>query len=228
MRNKKMLMPPMDLTGMQIGYWYVNGPAPPRQDNSGRFIKMWFCTCKCGTQRNVRDAEIRRGSSTSCGCYNREICSTHHETNTRLYEIWHGMKQRCNNPNSKDARNYYNRGISICREWSESFEVFRDWALLNGYRDDLSIDRIDVNGDYSPDNCKWSTAKEQCRNTRFNHLLTFNGKTQPIASWADETGIDYYTLAKRIEKGWTAERALTQPVEHSKNKYKKEVQSYVV
>ena len=156
-----MLMPPMDLTGMQIGYWYVNGPAPPRQDNRGRFIKMWFCTCKCGTQRNVRDAEIRRGSSTSCGCYNREICSTHHETNTRLYEIWHGMKQRCNNPNSKDALNYYNRGISICREWSESFEVFRDWALLNGYRDDLSIDRMNVNGDYSPDNCKWSTAKEQ-------------------------------------------------------------------
>lgn len=217
---RRMLIPSMDLTGMQIGYWLINGPAPPMYDKRGRTIKMWDCTCRCGTRKDVRDAEIRRGESSSCGCYNREISSTHHSSRTRLYEIWHGMKQRCNNPRSKDAHNYSERGIAICQEWNDSFESFRDWAISNGYQDGLSIDRIDVNGNYCPENCRWSTASEQCRNTRVNHLLTFNGKTQPIASWADETGIDYYTLSKRIEKGWSVDRALTQPVDHRKNKYK--------
>lgn len=217
-RNKRMLMPRMDLTGMQIGYWHINGPAPPKHDKCGRVITMWDCTCKCGVRKDVRDAEIRRGNSVSCGCFNREISSTHHETKTRLYEIWHGMKQRCNNPRNKDAHNYIDRGITVCQEWCDSFEAFRDWALVNGYRDDLSIDRINVNGNYCPENCRWSTAKEQGRNTRYNHLLTFNGKTQPIASWADEIGMDYYTLAKRIEYGWPAERALSEPINRHENK----------
>ena len=130
------------------------------------------------------------------------------------------MKQRCNNPNSKDAHNYSDRGIKVCDDWNKSYEVFRDWAFANGYADNLSIDRIDVNGDYCPSNCRWATQSQQARNTRFNHLLEFNGKCQTIADWAEEIGMDYYTLAKRIEKNWTVERALTQPVDHRKNKYK--------
>ncbi len=218
--KRRTTIPPIDLTGMTIGYWYIKGPAPPLRDKENRIIKRWYARCRCGTEKIVRDSELRRGGSLSCGCYNREISSTHHETKTRLYEIWHGLKQRCNNPNSKDAKNYSSRGITVCDEWNNSYEAFRDWAVFNGYHDGLSIDRIDVNGDYCPENCRWATAKEQCRNTRVNHLLTYNGETKTIAEWAEITGIDYYTLAKRVEQGWSDERAITQPVDHRKNKYK--------
>lgn len=211
-RCKRIIIPRMDLTGMQIGYWHINGPAPPLFDSRGHTITMWDCTCKCGTRKIVRDIEIRRGCSTSCGCYNREISTTHYETGTRLYEIWHGMKQRCNNPNNKDAHNYCDRGIEVCTDWNNNYELFRDWAIDNGYSDDLTLDRIDVNGNYCPENCRWATAIQQGRNTRVNHLLSYNGKTQTIADWADEVGMNYYTLAKRIAQGWTVERAITQPV----------------
>ena len=219
--GKRVVIPPMDLTGMTIGYWYVNGPAPPRIDGRGcPSIRMWDCVCKCGNHKEVRDIELRRNGSLSCGCYNIEVSSTHHASDSRLYEIWHGMKQRCNNPSGKDAKKYHDRGIRVCDEWNDSFESFQSWALQNGYAPDLSLDRIDVNGNYCPSNCRWATMSQQARNTRFNHFLEFNGKRQTIADWADETGIDYYTLAKRIEIGWTTERALTQPVDHSKNKNK--------
>jgi len=218
------VIPPMDLTGKTVGYWYVKGPAPPRYDNKGRpSIKMWDCVCRCGVERQVRDSELRRLGSTSCGCFNREISSTHHATKTRLYEIWHGLKQRCNNPKSKDAHNYGARGIKVCDEWNENFEAFRDWANNNGYLDSLTLDRIDVNGPYSPDNCKWSTIKEQSRNTRVNHLLRFNGEDKTIAEWAEITGIKYYTLANRIYNGWSVERALTQPVQQKKYRNKGEI-----
>lgn len=218
--GRMMVIPPMDLTGRSVGYWHIQGPAPPRYDRRGSAIKMWHCVCRCGTEKDVRDSEIRRNGSLSCGCYNREVSSTHHSSKTHLYEIWHGMRQRCNNPESKDAANYYNRNIRVCDEWNNNFESFQQWALANGYSDDLTIDRIDVNGNYSPDNCRWATPSQQARNTRFNHFLEFNGKRQTIADWADELGMDYYTLAKRVEKQWPVERALTQPVDHRKNKYK--------
>lgn len=222
--RQKTVIPPMDLTGMTIGYWNVKGPAPPRIDYRGNFsIKMWHCVCRCGVEREVRDAELRRFGSTSCGCFNIEISSTHRGTHTRLHEIWHGMKQRCNNPRSKDAHNYSERGIYVCDEWNESFESFRDWANANGYADNLTLDRIDVNGPYSPENCRWATVKEQSRNTRVNHLLRFNGSEKTMAEWSDITGIPYFTLANRIYHGWTVERALTQPVDHKKNKYKGEM-----
>ena len=217
-KRSRTVIPPMDLTGMTIGYWYVKGPAPPRLDYLGYpTVKMWNCVCRCGTERDVRDAELRRHGSLSCGCYNVEVSTTHHKTGTRLYEIWHGMKQRCNNPDNKDAHNYCGRGIRVCDEWNNDFVAFETWALNNGYADNLSLDRIDVNGDYCPTNCRWATQSQQARNTRFNHFLEFGGKRQTIADWADETGIDYYTLAKRIEVGWPVERALTEPVNHLKN-----------
>ena len=221
--GKRVIIPPTDLTGKTIGYWYVNGPAPPRTDSRGHpSIKMWNCTCKCGVRKEVRDIELRRNGSLSCGCFNVEVSSTHHASDSRLYEIWHGMKQRCNNPVSKDAAKYHDRGIRVCNEWNNSFEDFQRWALQNGYSETLTLDRIDVNGNYCPSNCRWATQSQQARNTRFNHFLEFNGKRQTIADWADEIGFDYYTLAKRIEKGWTTERALTQPVDRNKNKYKGE------
>ena len=133
----------------------------------------------------------------------------HGETGTRLYWTWHGMKARCFNPRESHFTDYGGRGITVCAEWL-SFEGFRDWALANGYADNLTIDRIDVNGNYEPNNCRWATTVEQANNTRRNHKITFNGKTQNIKQWADELGINYYTLHSRITKSkWDVEKALS-------------------
>lgn len=221
-KDRKVLFPPMDLTGMVLGYWTINGPAPPIYDSRHRTINRWYCTCRCGNEKIVRDVELRRGGSLSCGCYNREVSSTHHESKTRLYEIWHGMKQRCNNLQSKDFCNYGGRGIKVFDGWNNSFDEFHDWALCNGYSDGLSLDRINVNGNYCPENCRWASVKQQARNTRKNHLIKFEGQTKPMVEWAEEYNIDYYTLAARIYAGWPVKKALTHPIDMKKSNKKKE------
>lgn len=121
------------------------------------------------------------------------------------------MKQRCNNVNNKSYKNYGDKGIKVCDEWYD-FKTFFDWALSNGYDNDLTIDRIDSTKNYCPENCRWSDRKTQNNNTSRNHLLTYNGKTQSIALWADEVNLPYSTLKTRIDKhGWDVERALLTP-----------------
>lgn len=130
----------------------------------------------------------------------------------RLYRIWLHMKGRCRNPNHPAYHNYGGRGISVCEEWKE-FENFRNWAMSNGYSDNLTIERINNNGDYHPRNCKWATRKEQANNSRWNHNITFQGQTKTMAEWAREVGINYQTLADRINKqGLEPEEALTKPI----------------
>ena len=138
---------------------------------------------------------------------------------SRLGNIYHNMKMRCYNCSSKDYKNYGARGITICKEWlnsekskegnsSKGFIAFRDWALSNGYADNLTIDRIDVNRGYSPINCCWVSRKEQQNNTRRNHLVEYRGKIQTIAQWCSELGLDYHKTAVRITRlNWSAERA---------------------
>ena len=126
---------------------------------------MWRCRCDCGNYCTVMSTRLASGHTKSCGCYNSEHTietnTTHGGRHTRLYSIWASMKTRCLNPNSKTYHYYGGRGISICDEWKDNFSAFRDWALSNGYRDDLTLDRIDSDKDYSPENCKWSTWHEQ-------------------------------------------------------------------
>ena len=120
------------------------------------------------------------------------------------------MKTRCTNPNHEAYHNYGGRGISICDEWMNDFQAFYDWAMANGYSDDLSIDRIDNDGNYCPENCRWATDKEQCNNQRSNHLITYNGKTQTIKQWAADLGIKRVTLQARLTRyHWDVEKALT-------------------
>lgn len=138
---------------------------------------------------------------------------THGLTKTRLYTTWGGMKARCNDKNDKD---YGGRGIKVCDEWQE-FEPFYQWALNNGYQDNLTIDRIDVNGDYEPNNCRWATKKEQGRNTRFNRYLTYKGETKTMSEWCEIYNIKQNTASTRIRLGWDLDRVFHEPIDLSKS-----------
>lgn len=124
---------------------------------------------------------------------------THNKSKTRLYHIWHGMKRRCLNPQHNHYKYYGGRGISIHEDWLD-FEVFEQWALANGYAEDLSIDRIDNNGNYCPENCRWATRKEQMNNTSFNKMITYNGVTKSITDWSIETGLSKNLIWERIRR----------------------------
>lgn len=134
----------------------------------------------------------------------------------RLYVTWTNMKQRCYNASRNDYQQYGARGITVCDEWRDNYCDFEEWAMGNGYRDDLTLDRKDTNGPYSPENCKWSTVREQANNRRTNRMLTLGDETMTIAQWAEEIGMGSNTLWRRINNGWSVERALTEPVHHEK------------
>ena len=139
--------------------------------------------------------------------------TTHGKRNTRLYNIWTCVKQRCNNPNHTYYHNYGGRGIKMCKSWSEDFMQFYNWSMSNGYNDTLSLDRIDNDLGYEPSNCKWSTRKEQNNNSRNCHYITFRGKTQSIQAWADEVNLPMKTLSARLLRSkWSVEKALTTPI----------------
>ena len=139
--------------------------------------------------------------------------------NPRLYNIWEKMKTRCYNQNSEKFKCYGGRGITICVEWKNNFYAFREWAIANGYREDLTIDRIDVNGNYEPTNCRWATIKEQQNNRRNNKIISYNGKTLNVSQWAELYNIRASTLYCRIyQRGWDFEKAINTPVRHKKKK----------
>lgn len=127
--------------------------------------------------------------------------------NHRLYHIWYDVHRRCEDVRRSDYERYGGRGISVCPEWS-SYRPFREWALANGYKPGLSLDRRDNDGNYSPDNCRWATAKQQNNNKRSNHIIELNGQRHTMAEWAEITGIKYTTIRKRAREGWPAERIL--------------------
>lgn len=128
---------------------------------------------------------------------------------SRLYSSWKHMKERCCSPTCKDYPRYGGRGITVCDAWKKDFLAFKEWAVANGYDPHLTIDRIDVNGNYEPSNCRWATKAEQSRNRRYAHALTYNGETKRLAEWARETGLNESTIYMRIKAyGWSVEKAL--------------------
>lgn len=136
----------------------------------------------------------------------------HRKRNTRLYGIWLQIKNRCFNSNTGRYKDYGGRGITICDEWKNNFQTFYEWAMSHGYSDELTIDRIDNNGDYEPSNCRWVTVKIQNRNARSNHLITYKGETHCIADWVDITGISRACISNRLKYGWSVERTLETPI----------------
>lgn len=136
----------------------------------------------------------------------------------RLFSVWNGMKQRCFNSNWYAYKDYGGRGISVTDEWKDDFLCFYHWAMNNGYRQGLTLDRIDNSKGYSPDNCRWVTIKEQSNNRRSNRNITYKGQTKTLAQWSEELGMNFFTLRDRLNNGWSIEKAFTQPVRRKKNK----------
>jgi len=178
---------------------------------------FYLCKCDCGNEKIIARNDLRFGNVNSCGCLKSELsiqrATTHGLGKHRLYKIYHNMLNRCNNSNVKCYNNYGGRGIKVCNEWQENFLNFYNWAVNNGYDDSLSIDRINVNGNYEPSNCQWVTLKKQASNKRNNHLLEYNGKTLTLAEWSRITGIQAATIRRRVNNlKWSAKKALTTKV----------------
>ena len=201
-----------DITGMRFGKLTVISKS--HKDNFDKW--HWLCRCDCGNVTTVEGNRLRSGKTKSCGCLQRQHRKTgfhkkHGMTDSRLYVIWSNMKARCENPNSTSWKNYGGRGISVCSEW-KAFIPFRDWAVSSGYSHELSIERIDVNGNYCPENCKWITKGEQYLNRTDSHKITAFGISRTIKEWADETGVPYDTIERRINAyHWSPEDAVTTP-----------------
>jgi hypothetical protein len=199
------------LVGEKFGRWLVLEQAEKGKHGETQY----FCRCDCGNERIIRRTSLTTGNSKSCGCLSREVLTKintkHGDTGKRLYRIWAGIIQRCRNDRERyEWEKYGGRGIAVCDEWLK-YESFKEWALSNGYCDGLTIDRIDNDGDYSPDNCRWATVYEQNNNKRTSRTLTFNGETKTIREFADKYNLVYSCLYARIKKGWSTEKALLTP-----------------
>ena len=200
----------IDLTGQRFGRLTVI----KRSGNKGK-DSAWLCVCACGNEHIVSTTNLKNGHSTSCGCLKREYVRNksliHGQSNTHIYYIWATMIQRCTNPKCKPYEHYGARGITVCEEWRD-FNNFYKWSISSGYQDGLSIERIDVDGNYSPQNCEWICRGDQQRNKRNNHLITYDGKTQTVSQWAEERKMPYWRLYARLTKShWSIEKALTTP-----------------
>lgn len=205
----------IDLTGQRFGRLVVKNRGKTIKRASGGTILYWLCECDCGNKVEAVGGDLKSNKTLSCGCYQRKRSKEYHTTHgmchTRIHDIWLGMKKRCDNSNFSAYHRYGGRGIKVCDEW-QAFEPFYEWAMGNGYSNELTIDRIDVNGNYEPSNCRWATIEEQANNTSRNRYLTFNGETHTIAEWAKILGISYGTLSSRIKRGWTITDAVERPL----------------
>ena len=196
-----------EIIGKKFGRWTVIG-----NYRKIGYRKEYLCKCSCEKQtvKYVNYQCLKRGQSQSCGCLavelTRQRMTTHGGSHSRLFGIWCDMKVRCNNPNDKCYDRYGGRGIKVCDEWQKDFKSFRDWSYSNGYKDNLkwtecSLDRIDNNKGYSPDNCRWVDSYVQGNNKRNNIIIELNGEKKTAAEWGRELGIRPATIRARYRRG---------------------------
>ena len=181
--------------------------------------RLWLCKCDCGKEKIVPTRYLTSGDTKSCGCYRRECelrnlskfwgkPKTHGLSKTRIYQIWADMKDRCNNKNSQFYKNYGKRGIKVCEDWSTNFMNFYNWAINNGYTSRLTIDRIDVNGNYEPNNCRWATRKIQANNTRVTRKIIIYGEKKSAYEFEKQYGIKAHVLIDRYDKGYRDDKLI--------------------
>lgn len=197
-----------DITGKKFNY--LTPIKPVYKDSIGH--THWLCKCDCGNEIIVDKAHITSGHTKSCGCFSIKVHSTHSSSKSRLYKIWIGMRNRC----KRKVQNYGKKGIKVCPEWDRNFVAFQNWALNNGYADDLSIDRINNDGDYCPENCRWATSKEQVQNRDVTIFVVIDGVKDTLANWCEKKQIAYPTVLYRAKvRGWSLEKAILEPVKHN-------------
>lgn len=180
---------------------------------------MVKCKCECGTVKKVRKSSLR-GTTRSCGCLNKELVSKRFRTmkadHPKLYGVYRTMINRCYRTNATSFEIYGGRGIRVDDVWLKSFENFCTWALHNGYKKGLTLDRINVNKNYGPDNCRFVDRKTQGRNRRCTKLLTLNGETLPLTEWAEKAGIKASLIHNRLRKGWPEDKLLMKPLPYGR------------
>ena len=188
-----------DLTGKKFGRLEVIGVDP----DCGRKT-YYYCRCECGNTKRVRGDSLMNGAIKSCGCLKREQDAinltanhSHNANRKRLYDIWYGMKRRCYDPKDKRYECYGGRGVTVCDEWKNDFACFLDWAMSSGYDDNLTIDRINNDGNYSPENCRWADVKTQARNRRSNVCITIGNSKRTLMEWCEIFNVDYKTVHAR-------------------------------
>lgn len=172
-----------------------------RAENSKAGQARWFCVCDCGNTNIVKGQDLRNGKVRSCGCYKIEQQTKHGFYNEPLYRVWTSMKNRCNSSTNQWYSAYGGKGVSVYQEWQEDFLVFRDWAIKNGYKKGLTLDRIDVNGNYEPNNCRWITIQEQQYNKTTNVYIEINGVSKTLTEWCKKYKTPLSTAKGRIKRG---------------------------
>ena len=166
----------------------------------------WLCKCECGNETISTTSYLRSGHKTSCGCLRSRRNYSHGLSHSPLWNVHGNMKRRCNDPKNKSYKNYGGRGITYCEKW-ETFDGFLE-DMSDGYKEGLTLDRIDVNGNYNKENCRWADKKTQANNTTANHYITYNGETLTVSEMADKYGIDYELFRHRLKKGWTIDESM--------------------
>lgn len=206
-----------NLTGKVFGNLTVIKEGENKKYPNGQETTTWICKCSCGKIVNVETKSLISGNTKSCGCFRKEFLkekmTTHGKCGERIYTIWENMLRRCDYKKHISYKNYGARGIKVCDEWSEDhgFDNFYQWAIKNGYSEELTIDRIDVNGNYEPSNCRWITNAEQQNNRRNNKLIEYRGEIRTLAEWCKELSIGYSKTQLRLSRGWSVEDAFEKP-----------------
>lgn len=201
-----------DLTGARFGRWTVL-----RRSSGGKHGPDWMCKCDCGTVRSVGAGRLKNGTSASCGCYNREILSdlntkhgmAHHGAVHQVYSAWQNMRARCQNPKTPNYYNYGGRGIKVSERWSKFENFLADMGLPP---EKHSLDRIDNNADYCPENCRWADKRQQCSNTRRNRYIVAYGESLTLTEWGRRTGLNPTTIKCRLDVGRSPEEAVSMPL----------------
>lgn len=201
----------VDLTGQRFEKLVVIR----RAENTSYGHPQWLCQCDCGNQTIVLGAHLRSGHTKSCGCMHKiqakkmsQMNFRHGMSHTRIHNIWMTMIQRTTNENCRCADRYIKRGITICDDWKNSFESFYEWSMANGYKDDLTIDRIDNDKGYYPENCRWVDSITQANNTSTNKFLEYNDEKKTMAEWSRILGIKYSVLSSKIKRGLTIQEVI--------------------